>query len=66
MKTGINITQLKKYITKMYGKKCTEYAFGCFGCMIWKLYEEIESFYEDTTWTPRSKKDLQHRSNVEL
>lgn len=36
----IVIKDLKKHT------KCKEYCFGCYGCNVKRLYEEVEGFYD--------------------
>lgn len=36
----------KKFLLKHYGKKCSDYCFGCINCQVWKTYEEFEALIE--------------------
>lgn len=40
------IKDLKKYLTKNWGKKCKDYSALCATCQVWRAFEEIESLDE--------------------
>jgi len=42
--TGIDIKQLRRYISKHYGGRCKTYLWGCQDCMAWRLYDEAKDF----------------------
>ena len=44
MKTGIDIKQFKKWISKEVGSRCPDYNWDCFGCRTWKIYDELKGF----------------------
>ena len=39
----VDLKEFKKYITKNWGKRCKEYVFGCYVCMAWRCYDDLES-----------------------
>ena len=44
MKTGINLKQFKKWITKeIGGRKCKGYSFDCLACFAWETYTKLEA-----------------------
>lgn len=42
--TGIDLKQLRRYISKYYGGRCKTYLWGCPDCMAWRLYDEAKDF----------------------
>lgn len=42
--TGIDLKQLRHYISKYYGGRCKTYLWGCPDCMAWRLYDEVKDF----------------------
>ena len=44
----VDLEKLKKYILKNVGKKCKEYAVGCFACEVYRIYESLKSWSDLT------------------
>ena len=47
MKTGIDIKQFRKWLIKNVGRRCKEYACGCFVCDAWHAYDIIKDIVRD-------------------
>jgi hypothetical protein len=60
MKKRVNIVQFKKWLEKVYGKKCPDYCYGCPNCRLWRLYEELESFLEEHDDCKMTSKHLKY------
>ena len=56
--TGINLIQLRRYISKHYGDRCRKYLWGCPDCMAWRLYDDAKDFNDDANEINKIKKSL--------
>lgn len=41
-KSGVDLKQLKHWLSKHVGTKCKYYAIGCINCQAWRMYEDLK------------------------
>ena len=44
--TKDKLRELKKWLTKGYGKRCKDFYYGCFVCQIWMAYDILVDAFE--------------------
>jgi len=46
MKTGVDLKQFKKWVAKDWGKRCGDYAFGCYVCAAWRVFDDLKALID--------------------
>ena len=47
MKSKQLLKALKKNIEEGFGRKCDDFTVGCFTCIAWRLYEDLEDLLSE-------------------
>ncbi len=45
--TGINLKKFRQWLLKNVGKKCEKYDIGCYVCVVWRIYDDLELLLKD-------------------